>query len=238
MHIGLIGGIGPAATVVYYERLVAAFRALGRVLELTIVHADVATLAANAEADDRAAQAAVYGRHLAQLKGAGADVGTITSLGGHFCFAETQAITPLPLISAVAPLDAYCAAQGLTCVGLLGTRQVTTSGVYGQMAQTRTLAPQDPDAVHDAYVQSAISGTCSAAQREMFFEAGREMVARGAQAVVLAGTDLGLAFYGHEPGFPVVDALQVHVDHLVALATGGAPWPNSPAPMVKAPEWF
>ena len=30
---------------------------------------------------------------------------------------------------------------------------------------------------------------------------------------------LGHVLYGHEPGFPVVDALQAHVDHLVALAT-------------------
>ncbi|MCW1934194.1 hypothetical protein [Pararhodobacter zhoushanensis] len=94
MHIGLIGGIGPAATVVYYERLVAAFRARGRVLELTIAQADVQVLARNAEADDRAAQAAVYARHLAQLKGAGADFGSITSIGGHFCYAETEAISP------------------------------------------------------------------------------------------------------------------------------------------------
>jgi len=220
MHIGLIGGIGPAATVVYYERLVAAFRALGRPLELTIAHADIDVLAANAAADDRAAQAAAYARHLQQLKGAGADAASITSLGGHFCYAETEAISPLPLISAVAPIDGYCAARGLSCVGLLGTRQVTTSGLYGQMVQTTTLAPADAEAVHDAYIASALSGTCSEAQRALFFEAGREMVARGAQAVVLAGTDLGLAFYGRDPGFPVVDALQVHVDHLVAMAAG------------------
>jgi len=99
LHIGLIGGIGPAATLVYYQRLVAAFRAKGRVLRLTIAHADVQMLARNAEDDDRQAQAEVYATHLAELKGAGADFGSITSLGGHFCYAETEAITPLPLIS-------------------------------------------------------------------------------------------------------------------------------------------
>jgi aspartate racemase len=33
MHIGLIGGIGPAATEFYYRRLVRAFAAAGRKLE-------------------------------------------------------------------------------------------------------------------------------------------------------------------------------------------------------------
>ncbi|MDK3017962.1 aspartate/glutamate racemase family protein [Pseudodonghicola flavimaris] len=218
MHIGLIGGIGPAATVEYYTRLVGAFRRLERPLELTIVHADVTTLTTNAAADARDTQAQIYARHLAQLKGAGADVGSITSLGGHFCYAETEAITPLPLVSAVTPLDSYCVARGLGAVGLLGTRQVTTSGVYGQMPCTRTLAPADPDAVHEAYLASALAGHCDAETRALIFAAGQEMIARGAEAIVLAGTDLGLAFYGHAPGFPVIDALDVHVDHLVALA--------------------
>jgi aspartate racemase len=42
----------------------------------------------------------------------------------------------------------------------------------------------------------------------------------GAQAIVLAGTDLNLAFDGHDPGFPVIDALDVHVALLADLASG------------------
>ncbi|PON10327.1 aspartate/glutamate racemase family protein, partial [Candidatus Entotheonella serta] len=38
MHIGLIGGIGPAATVFYYERIVQAFAAAEQPLHLTIGH--------------------------------------------------------------------------------------------------------------------------------------------------------------------------------------------------------
>ena len=44
----------------------------------------------------------------------------------------------------------------------------------------------------------------------------------GAEAVVLAGTDLNLAFVGAAPGYRVVDALDVHVDLLARLATGHA----------------
>jgi aspartate racemase len=47
MHIGLIGGIGPAATVVYYQRLCALMRQRQVPLELTIVQADVNTLIRN-----------------------------------------------------------------------------------------------------------------------------------------------------------------------------------------------
>ena len=47
MHIGLIGGIGPAATEFYYRNLVRAHVAASRVLELTIVQADIRDLVQN-----------------------------------------------------------------------------------------------------------------------------------------------------------------------------------------------
>ena len=219
MHIGLIGGIGPAATVAYYQRLVAAFRDKGRVLELTIVHADIQTLASNAEVDDRGAQAQVYATHLEQLKNAGADFGTITSLGGSFCYAETQALSTLPLVSAIAPIDSGLTRRGVRKIGLLGTRQILRTALYGQLEQCEALVPSDIEAVHQAYVSTALSGVCTDEARDVLFAAGAEMIERGADAVLLAGTHLGLAFDHHEPGYQVVDALDLHVEHLVALAT-------------------
>ena len=94
MHIGLIGGIGPAATIVYYQRLCAEMRTRGQPLELTIVQADVDELVRNNLADDRDAQAAVYLGLIKRLQAAGADCAAITSLGGHFCYDETRAQSP------------------------------------------------------------------------------------------------------------------------------------------------
>ena len=44
MHIGLIGGIGPAATEFYYRALVKLYAQAERRLELTIVNADALEL--------------------------------------------------------------------------------------------------------------------------------------------------------------------------------------------------
>ncbi|MCF6234395.1 MAG: aspartate/glutamate racemase family protein [Rhodobacteraceae bacterium] len=219
MHIGMIGGIGPAATVAYYQRLVAAFRDLGKPLDLTIVNAHVNTLVANAEAGRKQQQAEVYAGLLARLKATGADFGTITSLGGHFCFTETEAISPLPLVSAIAPMDACFAAAGIRTIGLLGARQVTGSQLFGQLTQTQILAPDNLDAVHSNYLETALTAKCTEDQRMLFFREGQKMIDRGADAILLGGSDLGLAFDGHDPGFPVVDGVDVHVQHLVKLAT-------------------
>lgn len=217
MHIGLIGGIGVSATVAYYKRLTAA---CPRGLDLTIVHADVTTLIAHTKADNRAAQADIYAALIDRLRAAGADCAAITSLGGHFCFAETEERASLPLISGIAPLDAHFAAKGLKTVGLLGTETVMRSKLYGQLVKTEALLPEEAAAVGQAYFKIAGAGQCSPDEAAYFHAQGREMINQGAQAIVLAGTDLGLAFDGTDPGYRVIDALDVHVEVLAAHATG------------------
>ncbi|WP_347312949.1 aspartate/glutamate racemase family protein [Defluviimonas sp. SAOS-178_SWC] len=222
LHIGLIGGIGVAATVVYYQRLTAAVARLGGQLELTIVHADVQDLIRNNLADRREEQAEIYLRLIDRLKAAGADCAAITSLGGHFCFDETAERSPLPLVSAVAPLDDYFVAEGIHRVGLLGTRVVMRTGLYGQLRKTEAVALDDEiETLGQSYQDMAVAGHCTDAQRTLFLDAGRRMVSgQGAEAVVLAGTDLNLAFDGQDPGYRVIDALDVHVTVLADLATG------------------
>ena len=128
MHIGLIGGIGVAATIVYYQRLTAAMNAKGVRLRLTISHGDVQTLIANNLADLRQKQAEIFARQIDELKGAGAEVAALTSLGGHFCFDELKPLSSLPLVSGVTPLDAYFAAQGLRRVGLIENPDIGALG--------------------------------------------------------------------------------------------------------------
>lgn len=221
MHIGLIGGIGPAATVVYYQRLCAAMAARGARLELTIVQADIHELIRNNLADRREEQAAVYAALIQRLKAAGAECAAITSLGGHFCFDETLARSALPLVSAVEPLDDFFAAKGIGTVGLLGTRVVMRTRLYGQLRKTRAIALEDEiESLGQRYQEMAVAGVCSPADRATFLEAGQKLVDQGAEAVVLAGTDLNLAFDGQETPYRVVDALDVHVALLADLASG------------------
>lgn len=222
MHIGLIGGIGVAASLVYYQRLAAATEAKGTALRMTLSHGDIHTLVRNNLADDRAPQAQIFAAQVAELKGAGAEVAALTSLGGHFCFNELAAISPLPLVSGVAPLDAYFADQGIARVGLLGTRVVMRTRLYGQLQRTEAVAlDAEIETLGQSYQEVAVSGICTDAQRAQLRDAGRRLITEhGAEAVVLAGTDLNLAFDGDDPGYPVIDALDVHVDLLARLAAG------------------
>lgn len=221
MHIGLIGGIGPAATVVYYQRLCAAVAARGGRLELTIVQTDIQTLIANNLADRREEQAAIFARLIDRLQAAGADCAAITSVGGHFCFAETAARSALPLVSAVTPLDDFFVTQGIGTVGILGTRVVMRTRLFGQLYHTKAIALDDEiEELGQLYQDMAVSGICDLETQVRMQNAGLQMIAAGAEAVVLAGTDLNLAFDHQRPGYLVIDALDVHVALLADLASG------------------
>ncbi|MBY6090200.1 aspartate/glutamate racemase family protein [Pseudooceanicola sp. 502str34] len=224
MHIGLIGGIGVAASLVYYDKLARRVAETGQPLEMTLVHGDIRQLIENNLAWRPDAQAEAFRILIDRLQAAGADCATLTSLGAHFCYPETAALSSLPLVSAIAPLDDHFAGLGLKKVGLLGTANTMRTRLFGQMTRVQPLAPAgDLDALGMLYQSVAVAGTCTGTQRQAFFDAGREMVEeQGAEAVILAGTDLNLAFDGRDPGYPVYDALDVHVALLADLATGRA----------------
>jgi len=116
---------------------------------------------------------------------------------------------------------------GIRRIGLLGTRVVMRTRLYGQLARTEAVALDDEiESLGQTYQDIAVAGTCTADQRAQFLNAGARMVRDlGAEAIVLAGTDLNLAFDGQAPGYPVIDALDVHVAVLADLAAGRTPLP-------------
>ncbi len=224
MHIGLIGGIGPGATEFYYRGLVEAHAAAERPLELTIVQAEARDMVANLTAGDARAQAAIFLRLVERLAAAGADAAAVTSLGGHFCIAELAAASPLPLIDLVTEMAATLTARGVARAGLLGTRTVMDSHIYGAIPAIEVVLPQgaELDATHEAYIAMASAGRVTEDQRALFFRLGAELVReQGAEVVVLVGTDLFLAFDGRACGFPVIDCARVHVDALARASLGG-----------------
>jgi aspartate racemase len=214
MHIGLIGGIGPAATDFYHRGLIERHAASGLPLELTIAYASAPEMSRNMADRRPDRQAEIFARLIHRLKAAGAAMAAVTSMGGHFCIGELEAITPLPLINGLDPVDAHLRSRNLKKVGIIGTRTVMESRLYGKLPSAEVLAPEGDELaeVHQCYIAMAQSGHVTEEQRRAFFAAGLRLAGRGAQAVLLGGTDLFLAFIGHDPGFPVIDCADLHVD--------------------------
>src|ERR671919_26567 len=168
MHIGLIGGIGPAATDFYHRGLIERHHASNIPLDLTIAYADVAVMSRNLNEKRPDRQAEIFARLVGRLKR----------------------------------------------VGIIGTRVVMASKLYGKITKTEVIAPEGDEfeRVQQCYGDMASIGRVTDEQRQTFFQAGRRLADRGAEAVLLGGTDLFLAFTGRDCGFAVIDCADVHID--------------------------
>jgi len=224
MHIGLIGGIGPAATEFYYRGLIDRHRASETVLDLTIAHADVGEMVRNLANRDAKKQAEVFAKLLRRLKAAGAKIAAVTSMGGHFCISELEAISPMPLLNALPAVDAAITERAYKTVGIIGTRMVMETRLYGAISAATVLTPEGDEfeEVQANYGAMATVGRVTDAQRRVFFRAGRGLVDRGAQAVLLGGTDLFLAFRGQDCRVPILDLADVHIDAIYRRSVTGS----------------
>lgn len=221
MHIGLIGGIGPAATDHYYQGLIRSLADNGKQLDLTIVHADATTLLENLVREDGAAQAAIFSKLMGRLKAAGARAAAITSIAGHFCIDELKKISPLPIIDIIGEVEVAIKKRNLKKIGLIGTRKVMDSRFYGGLSSVDIVVPgeRDLDQVHKNYVDMAMSGQVTDTQRQIFFSVGRRLHEDyGAEAIMLGGTDLFLAFDGQDCGFDLIDCAGIHIETLARAA--------------------
>ena len=221
MHIGLIGGIGPAATDYYYRGLISAMTELGVELQLTMTHADTSVLLDNLQHNYKDAQVEIFTRLTKRLQAAGAEVVVVTSIAGHFCIKELKAISSLPIVDILHEVDKAIGKLGLQKIGILGTRSVMESRFYGGISSAEVLAPAGDDLanVHQAYITMASSGKVTSFQQDVFFNACRNLVDdQRAQAIMLGGTDLVLAFDQETNDYQVIDCAKIHIDAIASIA--------------------
>ena len=213
MHIGLIVGIGPAATDFYYRYLIAALARGGQDLDLTMAHADTRTLLRNQSEGNIEAQVDIYRRLTERLQRSGIERIAVTSIAGHFCIDAFKEVSPVPVIDLLDAVKLEVRRRGFKRVGLLGTRVVMETRFYGVLDDVEVIAPvHDLLEVHEAYVAMASAGIATPGQREVFMRAGHSLArAQRCEAIMLAGTDLALVFQkGVDPGFDILDCAEAH----------------------------
>lgn len=215
--LGLIGGLGPGATIHYYRELIAAHERRGRVPRLLIAHADVNQIYASVAAKDFKGLARYLADLIASMASGGAELSAIVAATPHICAAQLVAISPLPLIDMLAEVVSAVRARGLNRVALLGTRFTIETRFFGSLGDIETVMPaaEQIDTIHRIYTD-IVAGRGTGAQIDELREIARALVARdGAQAVLLAGTDLSTIFDENNAGFPAIDCACIHIDAIV-----------------------
>ena len=221
MHIGMIVGIGPAATDYYYRYLIKAFGLANRDLQLTMAHADSKTLLKNQAGGNNQAQVDIYVSLAGRLQKCGVGRLPVTSIAGHFCIRQFRVVSPIPVIDLLDTVRREVSRRGYKRLGLLGTRVVMETRFYGALEPAHVIAPVEMmSEVHDAYVAMATAGAATNEQREVFLQAGRLLTTEhGCESILLAGTDLGLVFNSaFDARFVTFDCAEVHAAAIADIA--------------------
>ncbi len=220
MHVGLIGGIGPAVTFLYYQRLLEIALAKKFPLELTVVNCDMAQFLNNFSQDKKENQASIFAELTNRLQKAGADFVVLPSIGGSFCLNEFLKKSPLPVQDVMTPLRAYMDKYKGKTIGLIGTNKAMNTKIYNFTTEVDWLIPDGEqfNNVHNSYVALATEGKADKKNAEILISASKTLIAQGAEAIVLGGTDLFLVFENQELPFDVIDCADIHIRHIGNLA--------------------
>ena len=215
--LGLVGGLGPGATVHYYRELVAAHERQERSLRILIAHADIGRVYAAVNAKDFEGLARYFADIIADMAAGGAEFTAIVAATAHICARELAVLSRLPLINMLTEVRQAVDVRALRCVGLLGTRFTIENRMFGCLDGIETIMP-DPtriEKIHELY-KEFVDGRGTEQEADQLRKIAQEFVSRdGAQTVLIAGTDLSSVFTDSNAGFPMIDCARVHIDAIV-----------------------
>lgn len=189
--IGIVGGIGPESTIDYYRLLVAAGH-----MRIIINSVAVQDLLGMMTKGDTAGVADYLTDAVEQLALGGADVALIAANTPHVAFDEVQRRSRIPLVSIVEATAEHVKAQGMTRVGLLGTRFTMTGRFYPEVFAKCGLTLVVPNAqdlayVHDKYLGEFLKNEFRPETRDGVLGVIERMQCEsGVEAVILGGTEL------------------------------------------------
>ncbi|MEO6014903.1 MAG: aspartate/glutamate racemase family protein [Devosia sp.] len=223
--IGLIGGMSWESTAHYYAILNReTARALGGLHSApVIVHsvdfAPVAAMQAAGDWDGAGRQLADIARSL-EAQGCGV-IGLATNTM-HICAPQIIAAINVPFLHIATPTAEALLADGIGKVGLLGTRFTMEKRFYIEGLEQHGLEVLVPDVgitnLNGIIYDELCLGIVRDESRRIYVEAIARLKARGAEAVILGCTEIGMLIDDSVSPLPTYDTTELHARSLVVAA--------------------
>ncbi|MBJ3786428.1 aspartate/glutamate racemase family protein [Devosia sediminis] len=225
--IGLIGGMSWESSAHYYAAInrETARRLGGLHSAPLILHsvdfAPVAALQSEGRWEEAGQQLNAVAR---SLEAAGAQVLGLATNTMHVVAGVMLAGVDIPFVHIADPTAAALLADGFDTVGLLGTRFTMEMDFYKARLRERGLTVMVPEVDHTnlngIIYDELCKGIVRDESREVYQAAIDRMAARGAQAVILGCTEIGMLIDDSTSSLPTYDTTQLHAEALVDAALG------------------
>tara|TARA_B100000749_G_C18358577_1_gene436475 strand:- start:266 stop:964 length:699 start_codon:yes stop_codon:yes gene_type:complete len=228
--IGLLGGMSWESTQTYYRLLNEGVKTrLGGLHSAKIVlySVDFADIEALQHKGDWGATARILSDAALSLEKAGADFLVIGTNTMHKVAPEIEQVLRIPLLHIADATAKVLARDGISRVGLLGTRFTMEQAFYRESLENAgidVVIPDEPQRhlIHRVIYEELCLGQIVDDSRRAYLEVVDSLAERGAEAVILGCTEIGLLIRQADTPVPLYDTTGIHAAQAVELALAEA----------------
>lgn len=216
--IGILGGMSPESTVLYYEHITRAYTSrfgdygYPEVLIYSVNFQKFVDWQHNGQWTEAIGEMAAA---LERLRLAGADFGLIATNTMHIVFDDVQRAVQMPLLSIVEATAEAIHAAGLRTVGLLGTVFTMKERFFRDGLERSGIAAlvpgaEDQQRVNDVIYQELCRGETRPGSRRLFLEIIERLRGQGAEGIVLGCTEIPLLVEPQHCDLPLFNTAVLH----------------------------
>lgn len=224
--LGIIGGMGPEATAQLYMKMIKATKVKRDQDHFRII------IDSNPKIPDRTKAILGLGESpvpyiietAKNLEKMGVDIACIPCMTSHYFFDEIQAGVDMKIMNAFEELNNYLKKnfEGIVNIGVLATTGTRNTKIFEKYLSDMKIIYPDERFQSD-YVMEAIygegtgikSGVTEGRPVELLIEAGKNVIEKGAEVVILGCTEIGLVLKKDSLSKPSIDPMDVMAEFMV-----------------------
>ena len=221
-RIGLLGGMSWTSTSIFYRLLneMVNERTGGHTsAPVTVWSVDFGVIEALQRNGDWPAQGAILARAARALQDSGAQAIAIATNTLHLVSDQVVAAIDVPFVDMIDVVAKACSDRGFRRVGILATEYTMSSSLYPDRLAPlgiEVVVPGTDDRreVHRVIYDELVHNVGTDASRAAYLRAVDGLVANGADAVLLACTEIGLLLRDGDAAVPLLDTSVLHCQAL------------------------
>lgn len=218
--VGIIGGLSPESTVLYYTGINEGVRTrlgghhCGKIIVSSL---DFGEFVALKEKGDWSTQSRLLCDAALSLEKAGADFVVLATNTMHKMAEDIVSCLNVPFLHLADATAEKILSDGLSCVALLGTRYTMELDFYKSRLEKRGIRVLVPDdegrtCVHDIIYDELCHGIVNPDSMVKYQDIISDLHSQGAQGVILGCTEIGMLVKPENIDVKCYDTTQIHID--------------------------
>ena len=224
--IGIIGGISWVSTVDYYRYLNTGINEVAGGLNFAkciIYSFNFADIKKNNDANDWDATLKLITDASHHLQNSGAEAILLAANTMHVIADKLQQQISIPVIHIADATAKAIQQNGLTKIGLLGTRFTMEMDFFTSRLNAKNievLIPKDEDRgfIHHTIFEELGRSIFTKETKQKYLQIIEDLVSKGAEGIILGCTEIPLLIQPDDVLVPLFDTAQIHVKEAVAFA--------------------